>query len=313
MENYDPAGIAEDYRLIEKAILYLEEAAPGDSSLAKGMEGLAAALGLGHLELRELSRRWTSGAGKAGFAHKAGVEPEELFRLFLPSQARRILEETSEELDLGEEESVPGKTIRLAGLRVHFQRRTAPGENLQGGVIRYGFHPSPFGPCILGLSDKGIYSLHFLRDDRGKEELRARLKKPEPNLTLVEDPDATGPLVSRIFPPYPVPGTALDRESHPPLDLHLLGTDFQLRIWRALLGIPSGGALTYGELARRLGIPGATQAVGGAVGSNPVPFLVPCHRILPKAGGFGNFGEGPPRKKAMLAWEFLRTAGRTGL
>ena len=94
------------------------------------------------------------------------------------------------------------------------------------------------------------------------------------------------------------PGTA-----PAPLHLHVRGTNFQIQVWQALLRIPLGAAVSYEDLARFVGLPGGARAVGNAVGDNPIPFLIPCHRVIRKMGEFGNYGEGPLRKKAILGWE----------
>ena len=164
--------------------------------------------------------------------------------------------------------------------------------------IRYGYHPSPFGDCLLAVTSRGICALRFDQGG-GRESLVEWLARQWPRAALASEPDATGPLIRRIFP-FP------DDRAPAPLHIHVKGTNFQIRVWEALVRIPFGQAVTYEDLARHLGIPRAARAVGNAVGANPIPFLIPCHRVLRKTGEFGNYGEGPARKKAILGWEAVR-------
>ncbi len=172
-----------------------------------------------------------------------------------------------------------------------------PGEFRRRGEgvrIAHGFHDSPFGRCLLARTERGICALSFVEqgaEAEAVEELRARWSGAE----LVEDPAETVAAAARIF-----------QGGAGPLSLHLRGTNFQLRVWEALLHIPAGHLVSYGELAEGLGCPGASRAVGSAVARNPVGWLIPCHRVIRGLGVLGGYRWGTARKRAMLGWEAAR-------
>ena len=184
-----------------------------------------------------------------------------------------------------------------------------PNSSKSGGEeldIACGFHPSPFGRCLIAITERGVCALRFThvagspRDDaEALEWLRcAGLASRFPTTR----PGEHGPDRRPVFasPGAPAQG---------PLHLHVRGTNFQIKVWEALLAIPFGRVTSYGDIARRLGAPRASRAVGGAVGSNPLPYLIPCHRVIRSSGETGEYGEGPARKKAILAWEAARAGG----
>ncbi len=192
--------------------------------------------------------------------------------------------------------SSPG---RLHDLFVHTEAVT-PGEYKTQGMgveISYGFHPTPFGECLLALTPRGICFLGFVVRDR--EVALQELRKNWWNANLVETPIQTGELVNRIFSPSLPAG----------LSLHIRGTNFQLKIWEALLQLEPGETTTYGALAARIGKPSAAQAVGSAVGRNPVAYLIPCHHVLRQVGGFGDYRYGSARKKAILVYKSALAGG----
>ncbi|MDH3258783.1 MAG: methylated-DNA--[protein]-cysteine S-methyltransferase, partial [Deltaproteobacteria bacterium] len=164
--------------------------------------------------------------------------------------------------------------------------------------IRFAFHDSPFGTCLLAVSDRGVCRLTFVPPGEERRKL-SDLKKRWPKALFREDDRDTLPIVEEIF-------------SHPAekagrsLTLHVTGTNFQIKVWEALLRVPPGRVISYGDLAMRAGFPGASRAVGTAVGKNPMAYLIPCHRVIRATGAFGNYGGGPARKKAILGWESAR-------
>jgi AraC family transcriptional regulator of adaptative response/methylated-DNA-[protein]-cysteine methyltransferase len=179
----------------------------------------------------------------------------------------------------------------------------SPGEYKSRGLgvtIRYGIHPTPFGKCLIATTERGICHLSFVQTSEGDaiDQLVADWKQAE----MIEDHRSTIALIEPIF----------DLRYHnrgKPLNVHLRGTNFQLKVWEALLQIPAGGVTTYAGLASRIGNPGATRAVGTAVGHNPIAVLIPCHRVIRKVGEFGNYRYGALRKKALLAREFASVQG----
>jgi AraC family transcriptional regulator of adaptative response/methylated-DNA-[protein]-cysteine methyltransferase len=164
----------------------------------------------------------------------------------------------------------------------------------EGLVMRYGFHPSPFGDAILVTTEGGLAGLGFADGDR--TAAFADMQRRWPQAQYQEDADGNAALARYIFDP-----TAWRPEA--PLKLTLIGTDFELRVWRMLLDIPLGAVTAYSDLARQLGRPSAARAVGAAVGKNPISFVVPCHRVLGRSGALTGYHWGLPRKRAMLAWE----------
>jgi AraC family transcriptional regulator of adaptative response/methylated-DNA-[protein]-cysteine methyltransferase len=193
--------------------------------------------------------------------------------------------------------SSPG---RLHDLFVSVEAMT-PGEFKDGGrdlTIRYGVQPSPFGDCLLAVTDRGVCGLSFINGDGVVGEV-AQLRRLWPNATLVEDANATAAVAARIFA-TPDP---LQHQVTEPVRLLLAGTNFQIRVWEALLRIPSGAVTTYAGVAQAIGQPSAARAVGSAVGANHIAYLIPCHRVIRNNGIVRDYRWGPIRKKAMLGWE----------
>ncbi|MBL0716163.1 MAG: methylated-DNA--[protein]-cysteine S-methyltransferase [Desulfosarcina sp.] len=170
------------------------------------------------------------------------------------------------------------------------------GQDLQ---IDYGFHSTPFGECLLAATARGLCNVSFVQKN-GRETVLKDLKHQWPRAAIRHHPRNTAPLLEKVF--------AFSQERKPaPLHLYVKGTNFQIKVWEALLRIPLGEAVTYEDIARHIGRPQAARAVGNAVGRNPIPFLIPCHRVIRKMGDFGYYGGGPARKKALLGWESART------
>lgn len=175
-----------------------------------------------------------------------------------------------------------------------------PGEIKAGGDgvhIDYGVHPSPFGDCLIASTPRGICRLAFVQDSR--DAAIAALCDDWPRAQLAENRSKTAPLVSAIFDAAPRPR---------PLSLLLRGTNFQLKVWEALLAIPSGAVVSYAAIARFSHSPHVARAVGTAVGQNRIAYLIPCHRVIRTLGGFAEYRWGSVRKKAMLAWEAAQSA-----
>ena len=164
-----------------------------------------------------------------------------------------------------------------------------------GLTIRYGWHISPFGLALVMATERGLAGLAFC-DLGGERATFEDMAGRWPNATYVEDVAATAPYAGRIFDPA-------NWRGEEPLRVVLIGTDFQVRVWEALLRIPMGCARTYSSLASEIGSPGASRAVGAAVGANPLSFVVPCHRALGKSGALTGYHWGITRKRAMLGWE----------
>jgi len=179
----------------------------------------------------------------------------------------------------------------------------SPGEWKSGGAglrLRYGFHPSPFGRALVIASDRGLAGLAFAEPGEERATL-ADMQRRWPKADYAEDFAGTAAIARRIFDPM------LWRPEQP-LRVVLIGTDFEVQVWETLLAIPLGQASTYSDVASRIGRPTASRAVGAAVGKNPVAFVVPCHRVLGKAGDLTGYHWGLTRKCAMIGWEAGKAA-----
>jgi len=272
--------LAEDYRRVEAAIGFLEANFNSQPELGR----IAAAVGLSEFHFQRLFSRWV------------GISPKRFLQYLTKQYAKTLLEGSASLLDAayGAGLSGPG---RLHDLFVHCEAVT-PGQFKARGLdlaIGYGIHPSPFGQCLLASTQRGICYLGFVRDS-GPQRLIDELKASWPRAEIRPDHEHTGQIVARIFAAPPP-----DRAA--PLHLFVKGTNFQIKVWEALLKIPFGAVVTYQDLAVAIGLPAAARAVGNAVGRNPVSFIIPCHRVIRKAGDFGNYGGGRERKKAILGWE----------
>jgi AraC family transcriptional regulator, regulatory protein of adaptative response / methylated-DNA-[protein]-cysteine methyltransferase len=165
-----------------------------------------------------------------------------------------------------------------------------------GMTLRAGISSSPFGPCLIADSPRGICCLAFF-DAADRKAAATEVRDFWPLAKVVWDPSHARALAGDIF------------SCGSGLRTFVAGTDFQVRVWRALMNIPMGGTISYGELAAIVGNPRAARATGSAVGANPVSFLIPCHRVILGNGATGHYHWGADRKRAMLDWEAARTAG----
>ncbi|MEM7257747.1 MAG: methylated-DNA--[protein]-cysteine S-methyltransferase, partial [Pseudomonadota bacterium] len=186
---------------------------------------------------------------------------------------------------------------RLGELFVRLEAVT-PGEYKSGGEgidVSYGIHDSPFGPCLLGATDRGVCALQFVTSQSPQAAL-AEVKQRLPNANYHHRPAITEPLVRQIF---------TDR-SKQTLPLLVSGTAFQLKVWEALLAIPAGQVVSYQHIATAIGKPPAVRAVGTAVGRNAIGLLIPCHRVIKGDGMPGGYRWGAGRKLALQGWERLQ-------
>jgi len=275
---------SEDYLRIEQAILYLEN----HYKEQPGLEQVAARIGLSEYHFQRLFTRW------------AGVSPKRFLQFLTREGAKELLSRSENLLDTTHEVGL-SSLGRLHDLFVTTEAVT-PGEYKsrgEGVTIRYGIHLTPFGKCLIGLTERGICHLGFVSSSEGEaiDGLVSEWKAAR----MVEDYRSTAGLVGPIF------DLRYDTRIRRPITLHLRGTNFQLKVWEALLQIPAGSATTYESLAQRIGKPNASRAVGSALGHNPVAVLIPCHRVIRKVGDFGSYRYGALRKKALLAREYLRT------
>jgi AraC family transcriptional regulator of adaptative response/methylated-DNA-[protein]-cysteine methyltransferase len=227
------------------------------------------------------------------FSAWAGVSPKRYQQYLQLGHAKALLRDRRAVLEVADEVGLSGPS-RLHDLFIRWEAMT-PGDfakGAEGMVIRSGTFETPFGPVVAMGTDKGLCGLGFSAE-QGEAAVRDDLAARWPGARLVEDVGRLRPWVEEAF------GGGGAR-------LHLIGAPFQIKVWEALLAIPSGQVTTYGEIARAIGKPAAVRAVGTAVGRNPVSWLIPCHRALRTTGALGGYHWGLPVKRAMLAWEAAR-------
>lgn len=272
-----------DYERIERAIKFIE----GNVSSQPRLKDIAAHIGLSEYHFQRIFSQWV------------GISPKRFLQYLTKEYAKQLLESATNLLDVTYEAGLTSPS-RLHDLFVTCEAVT-PGEfktRGEGLTITYGFHPSPFGECLLATTQRGICGLYFVKNaDRGK--VFGELQNSWKHAKLIQDPDAAQSLINQIFNPK-------FANKSVPLHLVLNGTNFQIKVWEALIKIPFGAVVSYEDVAVRVGLPKATRAVGTAVGKNPISFIIPCHRVIRKNAEFGNYGGGPARKKAILGWEAAR-------
>ncbi|MBN2553725.1 MAG: methylated-DNA--[protein]-cysteine S-methyltransferase [Spirochaetales bacterium] len=290
----------EDYRRVERAIRFLEDHLHDQP----GLEEVAEQVHLSPYHFQRLFTRW------------AGVSPKRFLEFLTLERAKDLLGKGSQ-LEAAYRAGLSSPS-RLHDLFVTIDAVT-PGEykRLGSGLeIAYGLHRSPFGDCLVAVTDRGLCGLSFVEAGGARAELQD-LRRRWPGARLREDPDRSGEVAGQAFGPLagwehpdgpdrPYGQGRSSGQSRFPLPLLLKGTNFQLKVWEALLRIPPGRVSSYGRLAEAIGKPGAGRAVGAAVGANPIAYLIPCHRVILESGAFGNYRYGSARKKAILGWEQAR-------
>ena len=265
------------YQVIGRALQVIDAEGP-----SLGLEDLAARMQMSPAHFQRLFSQWV------------GVSPKRYQQYLVLGHARRLLAERHTMLGTALAAGLSGPG-RLHDLFLTWEAMS-PGDYAKGGaglLVRWGWFDSPFGPALVMATDRGICGMGFaeaMGDAAALEDMRRRWPKAE----FVAAPEAIRPMVE----------AALRGEA---TRLHLLGGPFQIKVWEALLAIPSGHVTTYADIAGAIGHPQAHRAVGTAVGRNPISFLIPCHRALRRDGGLGGYHWGLPRKRAMLAWEAART------
>ena len=270
------------YKVIARAIAEIDAA--GGERIA--LEELAARLGMSAAHFQRVFTQWV------------GVSPKRYQQYLALGHARHLLAERFTVLETALSSGLSG-TGRLHDLFLRWEAMT-PGEYAQGGAgleIAWGWFESPFGPAIVMGTARGLCGMGFAAE-MGTQAAFDDLARRWPRARFHEDPAQLAPWVQAAFGG----GGAVEGGAA----LHLIGAPFQIKVWEALLSIPSGQVTTYSEIARVVGNPKAVRAVGTAVGRNPVSWLIPCHRAIAKSGGLGGYHWGLPVKRAMLAWEAAR-------
>lgn len=269
-----------NFERISKAIGYIETAFKSQPNL----DEIAERVHLSPFHFQRLFKEW------------AGVSPKRFLQYISLEHAKNLLSDQNSIFDVAFQTGFSG-TSRLHDLFVNIEGMT-PAVYKNGGknlVINYSFAESLFGNLIVASTSKGICHMAFEEDESAAlQNLIYRF----PNAVFKRKLDLIQQDALYVF--------RNDWSNLPKIKLHLHGTDFQLKVWESLLKIPSGKLSTYGRVAENIGHIGASRAVGTAIGSNPVAFLIPCHRVIQSTGSFGGYRWGTPRKTAIIGWESAR-------
>lgn len=268
-----------NYKRIAKAIEFIQK----DYKNQPTLDQIAEEINLRPFHFQRLFTEW------------AGVSPKKFLQYISLQHAKKMLNRPQATLFNTAEETGLSGTGRLHDLFVNIEGMT-PGEYKNKGenlIIKYSFGESPFGEILVASTSKGICYMGFSDDPIVSfSELKNRYQ----NAQFIEQIDALQENALKI---YSEDWTNIDK-----IKLHLKGTDFQLKVWEALLNIPTGKLSTYGEIASKINKPKAARAVGTAIGSNPIAFLIPCHRVIQATGALGGYMWGTTRKTVIIGWEF---------
>jgi AraC family transcriptional regulator of adaptative response/methylated-DNA-[protein]-cysteine methyltransferase len=272
-----------DYQRIESAITYLVERASNQPTLKE----VADYVHLSPYHFQRLFCRW------------AGTTPKRFLQALTLERSKSLLEETSSLLEVTHEVGLSS----CSRLHDHFVQLEAvtPGEYKNRGkgvVVQYGIHSTPFGRMLLAVTQRGVCRAVFMDFTTEETELEA-IYKLWPLCSIQHSPEATRYLLERMF-------SKKTKQAVGPLSLHVAGTNFQIAVWRALLKIPQGVVVSYSQVAQLLGSPRASRAVGKAIGTNTIAFLIPCHRVIQQSGALGDYRWGRVKKLMIQTWEKMQ-------
>jgi AraC family transcriptional regulator, regulatory protein of adaptative response / methylated-DNA-[protein]-cysteine methyltransferase len=279
-------SLVTDYERIAGIIEYLDAHYTEQPDLAS----LAGQIGLSPFHFHRLFTAW------------AGVTPKDFVQCLTLNHAKELLRKGASVLDSALEAGLSGPG-RLHDLCITFEA-VSPGELKSRGAnseIRYGIGPSPFGDWLVAENARGVCQISFV-DKETASTVIEELHKQWSEAHIKRDDAVAARLADSVFHPAP-PGTNRNLRGI------VRGTPFQVRVWRALLQIPTGTLVSYGKLAEQCGHPNAARAVGSAVGQNPLAFLIPCHRVIRETGIVGDYRWGRTRKRAIIGWEALQMQG----
>ncbi|HTL07856.1 MAG TPA: methylated-DNA--[protein]-cysteine S-methyltransferase [Chitinophagaceae bacterium] len=268
-----------NFQRIEKAISFLQD----NFREQPNLDYLAAKVNVSPFHFQRLFVDWV------------GLSPKKFLQYLTLDYLRSKIQQTQNMMDAADLVGLSGQS-RVYDLFVSIdgvtpQQFKSAGE---GMVIRYGYHPTLYGMCFIAVAERGICRLHFIDEQVKRNEFES-FSQQWHSATLKHDPEYTKGFVHRMF----------DKNAQPdePLRLFMKGTNFQLKVWEGLLQIPYGSVASFGQFAKMIGEPGSIRSVASAVGKNPLPFLIPCHRIITQHGHMGNYQGGRVRKRLMLGNE----------
>jgi len=279
-----------DYERVARVIRYVDE----HHTLQPGLDELANIAGLSPYHFHRLFSTW------------AGITPKDFLQCLTVEHAKALLQDGQSVLSAALEAGLSGPA-RLHDLCVSLEA-VSPGELKSGGnglQIVFGFASTPFGDCLVGETERGICHVAFVPDE-GRDAAFDEFRHRWPQAHLKRSDRTAASLASRVFE-RPNGGS-----TRPTLRAFVRGTRFQVRVWRALLRVPPGYLVTYGQLAAAIGQPRAARAVGTAVGQNLLGYIIPCHRVIRETGVIGDYRWTGVRKRAIVAWETGPRIERSG-
>ena len=269
-----------NYYRIEKAICFLEE----NFSEQPGLNEVAANVNMSPFHFQRL------------FLHWVGLTPKKFLQYLTLDHLKASIYKSSNVIEAAEMAGLSSQS-RVYDLFVNIEGMSPQQYKTGGGGMQicYGYHATPFGMCFIAVAERGICELQFIDEELQRNEFNA-FKQKWHLAVLTHQPDVTQLYIQRIFTP----------RAGEKLQLLVQGTEFQIKVWEALLKIPFGQVNSYQQVAAKTGNPANVRAVATAAGRNPVSYLIPCHRIITQSGDVGQFQWGRIRKKAMIAWEMAR-------
>ena len=271
-----------NYYRIEKAITYLTESFRSQPDL----DEIAEKINLSPFHFQRLFLDWV------------GLTPKKFIQYLTLDHLKNEIKQTANVIEaadiagLSSQSRVYDLFVNIEG--VSPQQYKSAGSNLE---IFYGYHPTPFGMCFIAVTERGICDVHFIDEGEVRDEYKNFTEKW--NFAAISHrPDITQTYIKKIFQP--------EKVNPEKLNLLVQGTDFQVKVWEALVNIPFGSVRSYQQVSDQIGLPRGVRSVASAAGKNPISYLIPCHRIICKNGEVGDFSFGKVRKQAMIAWEMGR-------
>lgn len=281
-----------NYQRIEQAIKFLEENFQRQPELGE----VAEKVHLSEFHFQRIFTEW------------AGISPKRFLQFLTVGFLKDKLEETKNLIDAAEVAGLSSQS-RIYDLFTTLEAVTPQEYKLHGSGIRieYGFHETQFGLALIGVTERGICWLSFITTDEDPKHELEKMKEHWHNSVFHQDQELTNGFIASIFGHACLAGRQGSTEKK--LHVFVKGTNFQIKVWEALLRLPLGSVTTYQGIAEKIQNPKAMQAVGSAVGSNHIAYLIPCHRVIRKDGILGEYRWNPTRKKSMIGWEMAKASG----
>jgi AraC family transcriptional regulator of adaptative response/methylated-DNA-[protein]-cysteine methyltransferase len=271
-----------NYQRIEQAIKYLED----NFKRQPELDEVAEKVHLSPFHFQRIFTEW------------AGISPKRFLQFLTVDYLKDKLQESKNIVEAAEAAGLSGQS-RVYDLFTTLEAVTPAAYKMSGSGVRidYGFHLTPFGMALIGVTERGICWLSFLGSDEDQRLSLEEMKSYWHNSVFHEDREISKAFADQIFHNNP---------ENKKLHLFVKGTNFQIKVWEALLKVPTGQVTTYQDIARSIENPNAVQAVGSAVGSNHIAYLIPCHRVIRKDGILGQYRWSSTRKKTIIGWEMAK-------